>query len=82
MLTEEDIKKLIEAQKEVFPVKADLGSLKSEFDKKIDDKIDNLGIMIKNSFDNVERRLDRIEDILIKDHEMRIKRMEDALVIK
>jgi hypothetical protein len=33
-------------------------------------------------FKGVKDRLDRIENTLLKNHEIRIKRLEDALVIK
>ena len=55
--------------------------------------IDDLAGMVKKGFDEtnkqmnerfdkVEARLDRIEETLLKNHEVRIKRLEDALVIK
>ena len=37
---------------------------------------------VENGFKEVNARLDRIENTLIKNHEARIKRLEDALVIK
>lgn len=90
MLTEEEINQLIEAQKKVFPVKADLESLeskmetgletlKAEIKNDIKDEIDGLGKMIKNSFDNVEQHFEKIEN---QNHEVRIRRIEDALLIK
>jgi hypothetical protein len=57
--------------------------------------IDDLAVMIKKGFDEtakqtdvdkrfdkIETRLDRIEETLLKNHEARIKRLEDALAIK
>ncbi len=55
--------------------------------------IEDLAVMVQKGFsetsgkmdkrfDQVENRLDRIENTLIKNHEARIKRLEDALVIK
>jgi hypothetical protein len=57
--------------------------------------INDLAIMVKKGFDEtakqidvdkrfdkIEARLDRIENILLKNHEERIKRLENALVIK
>ena len=79
MLTDEDVKKLIETQKEIFPTKVEM---KETIKAVVDEKIDELGRMVKRSFDNFQTQLDRIENILIKDHEMRLKRMEDALLIK
>ena len=39
-------------------------------------------IDIDSRFDKIEVRLDRIEETLLKNHEIRIKRLEDALVTK
>ncbi len=51
--------------------------------------IDELAAMVKNGFDNMDKRFDRIENILIKQQndkierlEERMHRIEEALVIK
>ena len=57
--------------------------------------IDGLAVMIKKGFDEtakktdvdkrfdrIESRLDRIEETLLKNHEARIKRLEDALAVR
>ncbi|MFH1967918.1 MAG: hypothetical protein ABIJ84_00860 [bacterium] len=50
---------------------------------------DELAVMIKNGFDAMDKRFDRIENILIKQQndkierlEKRMERIEEALVIK
>jgi len=37
---------------------------------------------VDKRFDKIEARLDRIEETILKNHEIRIKRLEDSLVIK
>ena len=55
--------------------------------------IDDLAVMVQKGFSEseekmekgfkeVNNRLDRIEDTLLKQHEIRIKRLEDALAVK
>jgi len=58
-----------------------------EEEKKI--TIDDLAAMVQNGFNEVVTRLDRIENIILKQHaeqieslERRIRRLEDALAIK
>jgi uncharacterized protein YqgV (UPF0045/DUF77 family) len=50
---------------------------------------DELAVMVKNGFDAMDKRFDRIENILIKQQndrierlEKRMERIEEALVIK
>lgn len=51
--------------------------------------INDLAVMMKNSFDHVDKRFDKIENILIKKHDdeiadlrKRMGRLEEALLIK
>ena len=37
---------------------------------------------VDRHFDKVEEKLDRVENALLKNHKDRIKRLEDALIIK
>jgi hypothetical protein len=83
MLTEKEINQLIEAQKKVFPVKADLESLKFEMRKEMKEEIDELARIVEKGFDGAQKHMDeRFDKIESLNHEIRIKRMEDALVIK
>ena len=55
--------------------------------------IDDLAVMVQSRFNETNKKmekgfneanihLDRIENTLLKNHEVRIKRLEDALVVK
>lgn len=77
MLEEKDIKQL----KDLISPLATKEDLKQE--------IEGLAVMMKNSFDYVDKRFDKIEDVLIKRHDeeiadlkKRITRLEEALALK
>ncbi len=77
MLEEQDIKQL----KELIDPLATREDLKQE--------IDGLAVMMKNSFDYVDKRFDRVENILLKQQgerieslEKRLTKLEEALAMK
>ena len=77
MLDEKDIKQL----KEFFDPLATKEDLKQE--------IEGLAVMMKNSFDYVDKRFDKIENILLKQQgerieslERRLTKLEDAIALK
>ena len=83
MLDEQDIKKLTET----LATKDDLKLLATKDDLKTE--IEGLAVMMKNSFDYVDKRFDKIENILLKQQgerieslEKRLSRLEDALAMK
>ena len=77
MLDEQDIKKLKEL---IDPLATK---------KDLEEEIEGLAVMMKNSFDYVDKRFDKIENILLKQQgerieslERRMAKLEDALALK
>jgi len=86
MLDEKDIKKFEELI-EPLASKDDLRALVTKEDLK--GEVEGLAVMMKNSFDYVDKRFDKIENILLKQQndkieklEERMHRLEEALALK
>jgi len=78
MLDDKDIKKLTS----VLATKKDVKEI-------VNDTVDGLALMVGKGFADVDKRFDRVENILLKQHndkieklEKRMHRLEEALAIK
>jgi len=96
MIDEKDIKKLAKVlatkkDLESFATKKDIEGFATKKDVKdiVSGAIDSLALMVGKGFAGVDKRFDRIENVLIKRHDeeivnlkKRISRLEEALAIK
>jgi len=73
MLDKDDIQKLIEAQKEVFVTKGDLEGLIDIITTKQE---------MRDGFEKISNKLDKVEDQEIKPLKERIRKVENALAIE
>lgn len=58
----------------------DLAIITAKGFRGVDTKIEDLHKEMRAGFDEVEKRFDRIENILLRDHLNRIERLEDTVL--